>query len=168
MGGDNFLLNGGPADRAKRGLIPAGLGGARLALPLRTGEPAMRRPRRKEGGRGGLPLQSSLEATAARSLDGVSAAGVEAYDRLRHLPRLLPLEPFELRDQSTATRRRIVNRLARALRAERNRGRAGHWTYDLNRHIGLRQAYAAERRSLGAGERPGRPPHGEGYRKVMS
>ena len=44
-----------------------------------------------------------------------------------------------------ATRRAILTRLARALRAERNRGRAGHWTYDLNRHIALKQAYAAER-----------------------
>jgi hypothetical protein len=72
----------------------------------------------------------------------------ENYDRLRHLPRILPVEPAELADASTAARRRIVARLARALRAERNRGRAGHWTYDLNRHIALAQAYAAERRHL--------------------
>ena len=39
-------------------------------------------------------------------------------------------------------------RLARALRSERSRGRGGHWTYDLNRHIALSQAYAAERRDL--------------------
>jgi hypothetical protein len=47
-----------------------------------------------------------------------------------------------------AGRRNVLARIARALRAERNRGRAGHWTYDLNRHIALAQAYAAERRRL--------------------
>ena len=89
-------------------------------------------------------------AEARRAIDGVVAAGVEAYDRDRHLPRLLPVTPEEVADDSPEARRRIVARLARALRAERNRGRAGHWTYDLNRHIGLRQAYAAERRRLAA------------------
>jgi hypothetical protein len=48
-----------------------------------------------------------------------------------------------------AGRRNVLARIARALRAERNRGRAGHWTYDLNRHIALAQAYTAERRRLG-------------------
>ncbi len=60
---------------------------------------------------------------ARPSLAGVIAAGVEAYDRTRHLPRLLPLQPAELADHSAPARRRIVARLARALRAERNRGR---------------------------------------------
>ncbi len=85
---------------------------------------------------------------AAASIEAVTAAGVEGYDRRRHLPRVLPIGPDEVSDESVAGRRRIVARLARALRAERNRGRAGHWTYDLNRHIALRQAYLAERRWL--------------------
>ncbi len=72
----------------------------------------------------------------------------EPYDRLRQLPRVLPVGPAELADDSDAARRKIVSRLARALRAERNRGRAGHWTYDLNRHAALAQAYEAERRRL--------------------
>jgi hypothetical protein len=80
----------------------------------------------------------------------VIAAGRELYDRDRHLARILPLGPDEIADRSTSARRRILARLARALRAERNRGRAGHWTYDLNRHIALAQAYEAERRDLAA------------------
>jgi hypothetical protein len=46
--------------------------------------------------------------------------------------------------------------LARELRAERALGRAGHWTYDINRHIGLMQAYKAETAGLAAlrGHRP--------------
>ena len=77
------------------------------------------------------------------------AAGVELYDRRRHLARILPVGPDEIADNRLAARRKIVARLARALRAERNRGRAGHWTYDLNRHVALCQAYQAERSNLG-------------------
>ena len=87
-------------------------------------------------------------AHASAAIAAVTAAGVEAYDRGRHLPRVLPVGPDEIADESAAGHRRIVARLARALRAERNRGRGGHWTYDLNRHIALRQAYLAERRWL--------------------
>ncbi len=89
-----------------------------------------------------------LLSRAAAAIEAVTASGVEAYVRQRHLPRILPVGPDEIADESVAGRRRIVARLARALRAERNRGRCGHWTYDLNRHIALRQAYLAERRWL--------------------
>jgi len=87
----------------------------------------------------------SLVGEARRSLAGVVAAGVEAYRREPHLPRLIGVSEEHLIDVSPNAQRAIVARLARALRAERNRGRARHWTYDLNRHIGLMQAYAAER-----------------------
>jgi hypothetical protein len=87
-------------------------------------------------------------ASAAAAIAAITAEGVEAYDRRHHLPRVLPIGPEEIADESIAGRRRVVARLARALRAERNRGRSGHWTYDLNRHIALRQAYLAERRCL--------------------
>ncbi len=80
--------------------------------------------------------------------NGILAAGVDAYRRDRHLPRLLPVGPEEIGDLSSSGRKRILAHLARALRAERNRGRVGHWTYDLNRHIALAQAYESERRLL--------------------
>src|SRR5205807_3533984 len=67
-------------------------------------------------------------------VDRVIANGSEAYERGRMLPRVLPIGPDELRGAEPETTRRIVLKLARALRAERARGRAGHWTYDLNRH----------------------------------
>ena len=92
---------------------------------------------------------AELQRRAARSVHAVVAAGAEEYERARHLPRLLPIGPDEIADQRPEARRAILTRLARALRAERNRGRAGHWTYDLNRHIALKQAYLAERRELG-------------------
>ncbi|WP_245557284.1 hypothetical protein [Kaistia granuli] len=103
-------------------------------------------PRRSPG------LSSSPAATmgnrATRAVGAVVSAGVAAYRRQTCLPPLLPLMPAEMADTSEAMRRRIVARLARALRAERMRGRAGHWTYDMNRHIALRQAYEAERLQL--------------------
>jgi hypothetical protein len=98
----------------------------------------------------GDPWPERLRRGASRSIKKTIAAGIEPYDRGRHLPRLIAIEPDRLSDGSLENVARIVARLARALRAERNRGRAGHWTYDLNRHIALKQSHAAERRSLEA------------------
>jgi len=87
----------------------------------------------------------SVRGRAARAVAATVRAGVADYQRQRCLPALLPMLPSEIADASDATLRRIVVRLARALRAERRRGRAGHWSYDINRHIALLQAYEAER-----------------------
>ena len=65
-------------------------------------------------------------------------------DHLRTLARLLPLWPHELSDLSPAGRRRRIALLRRALRQERQRGLAGHWTYDLGRHSGLLACYRTE------------------------
>jgi hypothetical protein len=95
--------------------------------------------------------QISTKAAAvrgARGFDRLVAQGITHYDRALSLPRVLPVGPDEVADTSDAGRRKIVRRLMRALRAERNRGRAGHWTYDLNRHVALAQAYAAESAAL--------------------
>ncbi|TBN48021.1 hypothetical protein EYR15_15110 [Hansschlegelia quercus] len=75
-------------------------------------------------------------------------SGIAAYDRERALPRLIAIGPSELHDRGPDIRRKIVARLIRAWRAERRRGIAGHWAYDLNRHLALSQALAAESRSL--------------------
>jgi hypothetical protein len=47
-------------------------------------------------------------------------------------------------DESSEGRRRILAKLRRALRAERRRGIAGHWTYDLARHAELLRVYRLE------------------------
>jgi hypothetical protein len=67
-----------------------------------------------------------------------------AYDRRTELPRVLPLWPYELDDESPEGRLRILARLRRALRAERRRGLAGHWAYDLGRHVALLRVYRLE------------------------
>ncbi len=97
-----------------------------------------------------LSIQPDLEMATREAFRIQIAGGSEIYDRGRHLPRLLPVGPEEIADISASGRQSILRRLARALRAERNRGRAGHWSYDLNRHIALAQAYTAERRLLAA------------------
>jgi hypothetical protein len=60
------------------------------------------------------------------------------------LARLLPMWPHELADSSMPGRRRRIALLARALRQERQRGLAGHWTYDLARHAALKRHYDRE------------------------
>ena len=84
---------------------------------------------------------------AIRAIGATIASGAALYDRSR-LSRLIPIGPDEIASDDPLATRRIVLRLARALRGERTRGRAGHWTYDLNRHVGLAQALRAERERL--------------------
>jgi hypothetical protein len=71
-------------------------------------------------------------------------AAERPYDRRRELPRILPLWPHELDDDTREGRRLILAKLRRALRAERRRGISGHWTYDLARHVELLRVYRAE------------------------
>ena len=74
--------------------------------------------------------------------------GGQTYDRERELPRLVALWPSEIRDLSLVGRRRLLQLLRAALRAERTRGIAGHWTYDLARHSQLLRAYRIEAEAL--------------------
>lgn len=83
------------------------------------------------------PLQQKLQAVIS-----------PRYRRDQHLALLIPVGPQDLSDQSIAGQDQIVRRLMRSLRGERTRGKAGHWSYDLNRHIGLVRALRAERARL--------------------
>ena len=79
-----------------------------------------------------------------------SAAGSpQSYDRRTELARVLPLWPHELDDESPQGRGQVLAKLRRALRAERRRGIAGHWTYDLARHVELLRVYRHELASSG-------------------
>ncbi len=72
------------------------------------------------------------------------AAARRPYERRAELPRVLPLWPHELDDDTPEGRRLIISKLRRALRAERRRGVCGHWTYDLARHVELLRVYRCE------------------------
>ena len=71
-------------------------------------------------------------------------------ERLAGLRRLLPLWPHEIEDRSLAGQERICRLLRQALRHQRQRGVAGHWTYDVTRHAALVRVLAPELRRLAA------------------
>jgi len=81
---------------------------------------------------------------SSRIFGTMADAGSGCYLRARDLPRLIALWPHELADQSPEGSLLILSKLRRALRAERRRALAGHWSYELNRHLGLMTAYKAE------------------------
>ena len=97
-----------------------------------------------------LLVQRRADAVVAETV----RAGAILYDRERDLARLIRIDPLSpLPDGETGTVL-ILAKLDRALRAERSRARSGRWTYDLNRHIALRQAQKAEQARLDALRRP--------------
>jgi hypothetical protein len=85
---------------------------------------------------------------AALAASVLPSATRNAYCRETRLQKLLPLWPHEIADRSLSGVTRIVTLLARALRSERQRGQAGHWTYDINRHLALTGALREERAAL--------------------
>jgi len=113
----------------------------------------------KEGGGAGAEADGARRwlAAAGQAVERSIRAGVGQYRRERQLPALIAVDPASLGEESVAAAQAILSRLRRALRAERRRAKAGHWTYDLNRHIALRQAYAAEAARLAEIRKAGRP-----------
>ena len=83
-------------------------------------------------------------STTARIYAGMTDAGARRYVRERDLAKLIALWPREIEDNSAKGALQILAKLRRALRAERTRGLAGHWSYDLNRHLGLLSAFKGE------------------------
>jgi hypothetical protein len=75
-------------------------------------------------------------------------AARKPYNRKEQLPRLVGLWPHEVEDYSEAASERIVALLRKVLREERQRGIGGHWTYDINRHLALKEALMEETERL--------------------
>jgi hypothetical protein len=96
-----------------------------------------------------LRQPSPATASGHRIFDAIAEASSGRYARARDLPCLIALWPRELADSSAEGNLRILAKLERALRAERRRGLAGHWSYDLNRHLGLLRAYKGELALIG-------------------
>jgi len=98
-----------------------------------------------------MPAPKNAPRSVARFLsqfqkilsEGATAGGA-GYERTRDLPRLLPLWPHEVETPSASDHARLLAMMRRALRRERQRGLAGHWTYDLARHAQLLRAYRVE------------------------
>lgn len=100
------------------------------------------RQRERAEARAPKPRETSI------NLQKLPRLQANAYERERDLPRLLLLWPHELSDETVAGARALIARLRCALRAERRRGRTGHWRYDLDRHLALLQAYKCEAAGL--------------------
>jgi Family of unknown function (DUF6477) len=111
------------------------------------GKPQQKHREQRETAKGAKPKR--VFATMAN-------AGAGIYLRARDLPKLIALWPCELADEPPEGSLRVLAKLRRALRAERRRGGAGHWSYDLNRHLGLLSAYKAELAALRS-----RPPQAQ-------
>lgn len=82
-----------------------------------------------------------LKVHACQSIDLLITRGSALYQRQRDLPRLCPSLPGH---GPAETAEEIIARLKRALMRERQRGVAGHWSYNLLRHMQLAQALRAE------------------------
>jgi len=76
------------------------------------------------------------------------ASCTSSDQRVLRLSRLIPLWPSELETPDEAAAHRVIALLQRALRGERRRGRAGHWSYDLARHMALVRALRMEQARL--------------------
>jgi hypothetical protein len=122
---------------------------------IKGGKHVLERPRRTTRGetkaqRRARERATAIAGSAARRVFGpIAEAGAAAYARARDLPKLIALWPHELDDESPEGCRRVLAKLRGALRAERRRALSGHWSYDLNRHLGLLSAYKGEMAGLG-------------------
>lgn len=94
--------------------------------------------------------------------NGVSMGGSTDETRRRELGRLIPVWPALVADLSVAGRQAMIGVLRRALRAERQRGLSGHWSYDLARHAQLLDALRAEESALRALEQSVRETRPDG------
>ncbi len=113
-------VNGEDKSRVREEIL-ARNGGAKVAASFRS------------------PTRLSIHTATAL----LSAAPPDAYLRARDLAKL-PLWPHEIQVLNAGEHARLLARMRRALRLERQRGIAGHWAYDLARHAQLLRAYRAE------------------------
>ena len=83
-----------------------------------------------------------------RFQDQSFAHRIQAFQRETELPKLIGLWPSDLGDYSAEGTAKIIALLRWTLRQQRQRGRSGHWTYDLSRHIALHEALKVEEARL--------------------
>lgn len=85
----------------------------------------------------------TIRMEAWRAMDQQQSQGAKLYCRERDLARLLPILPGDALAADA-----IILRLERALARERLLGQAGHWSYNLMRHMSLRHALDGEHKAL--------------------
>lgn len=86
-----------------------------------------------------LAAEAACATRAPLVMQRTIAAGAVAYERRRDLPKLLGHKCLIMDDGE------IVEALEHAVGAAARNARTGHHSYDMNRHIALRQALDGER-----------------------
>ncbi|BGE86976.1 hypothetical protein Ms3S1_34120 [Methylosinus sp. 3S-1] len=86
--------------------------------------------------------EDHLRQRARDALSVTFDAALAAYRRNEFLRCFHRLSSETIAAETPQAARAVLREIERALRGER--ARAGHWTYDLDRHIGLVVAYRAE------------------------
>jgi hypothetical protein len=86
--------------------------------------------------------EDRLQKNARSALNATFDAALAAYRRSVFLRSFHRLSGETIAAETPQAARAVLREIERALRGER--ARAGHWTYDLDRHIGLIVAYRAE------------------------
>ncbi len=71
------------------------------------------------------------------------------YNRLRDIPRVYGVWPDELKDD-LISRTKLVAKMETACRAERQRGIANHWAYEIARHTAMVAILKQEKEALAA------------------
>ena len=89
-------------------------------------------------------IGDKARAQQSHTISRVISQPLSETARISFLRELLPFSEAEIRNHDHQSKQKILSRLRAALRRERVQGRAGHWTYDLNRHIALSQALHME------------------------
>ena len=84
----------------------------------------------------------ALRESAKSALTSAIDASLSGYNRRLALSSLPSLSAETILSETEDAAKRVVQEIEGALRRER--ARAGHWTYDLNRHIALHVAHRAE------------------------
>lgn len=85
---------------------------------------------------------SRLQHGARAALHATFGAALAAYRRSDFLRSFHRLSGETIAAETAEAAGAVLREIERALRGER--ARAGHWTYDLDRHIALVVAYRAE------------------------
>lgn len=99
--------------------------------------PAPRRTRRP-----GPVDEPRISAWARRAVETTLEARAAAYRRTEFLLGFPRLSAETIAAETEEAAQAVLREIASALRRER--ARAGHWTYDLDRHIALLVAHRAE------------------------
>jgi len=93
-------------------------------------------------------ILEACETAGKRYRKHAVQAAASAYERERHLARIVPVSRHIIADTSISGTEHIVKKLEETARGLGKAARERHWTYDTNRHIAVLGALHAERAAL--------------------